>query len=226
MQCGESAGPHIPSPQAVLAHEGKCTGEDKDAPHVRIPGSELVRGKPVLDTQTIKSCVQYAIADGTPSVSNVAVSRRTHRRLFQKDCALERTPPSNGQSATIGYRAVLATWWRWAGHTARLADREPTRWISKGIHWKDATCRQAIRGLPWTPGDPERQRLGRGLRGKTSRRWDDPVQKACESENSWQQAALDKTAWSAAEEEFLIRILRRRACEPPAPGRFMLDATS
>lgn len=39
--------------------------------------------------------------------------------------------------------------------------------------------------------------------GRTGRRWDDTIQRACDNDGPWQQEALDKAAWSLREEEFL-----------------------
>lgn len=55
--------------------------------------------------------------------------------------------------------AVLASWWSWAGHTARLAAREPQRRVFKVIHRRDATYREAMRGLHCRASDPDRRRL-------------------------------------------------------------------
>lgn len=107
---------------------------------------------------------------------------------------------------------------------ARIAHREPQRWLAKVIHWKDAMYRETMRALHWRASDPDRERLGRGLRGRTGRRWGDPLQKVC-GDTPWQTLALDKAAWSQREEQSMCRMLRRRNCRRPAPGRFMLEAT-
>lgn len=64
--------------------------------------------------------------------------------------------------------------------------------------------------------------LGRGFRGRGGRRCEDPMQKACEQHEEWQQAAQDRVAWNASEEEFLSRAARRRTFQRPPPGRFMI----
>lgn len=79
--------------------------------------------------------------------------------------------------------------------------REPQRWLSKLVHWRVATYREA---------DPHRQRLGRGFRGRTRRRWDDSLPLSCGGDTPWQQVALDKASWSQRQEEYLCRMLRTR----------------
>lgn len=74
--------------------------------------------------------------------------------------------------------------------------REPERWIAKALGWRDAAFRRTVRGLLWRESDPTRQRLGRGDRLPTRRRWDDPVQKVCDAHTEglrpWQEIAQDK----------------------------------
>lgn len=60
-------------------------------------------------------------------------------------------------------RILNASWWRWAGHTAREADRAD---LCDG-HLRDAMYRETMRGLHWKAGDPDRQRLG--IRGRAHR---------------------------------------------------------
>lgn len=64
---------------------------------------------------------------------------------------------------------------------ARLAHREPQRRIENILGWRDAACRLGARGLWWRQSDPTRRRLNRGGRLSTARRWDDLVQKLCDS---------------------------------------------
>lgn len=52
-------------------------------------------------------------------------------------------------------------------------------WIAEAISWRDATCREAMRAALWRESDPDRRRLGRGIRGCTTRRWGDPSQAHC-----------------------------------------------
>lgn len=77
--------------------------------------------------------------------------------------------------------ALLSSWWRWAGHAARLADRFPDKWLAQALAWRDAWFREAMRGLHWRSADLDRHRLGRGLRGQGRRRWDDYLQAVVDS---------------------------------------------
>lgn len=47
-----------------------------------------------------------------------------------------------------GDTAVVATWRRWVGHLARLADREPHRWVCGVAAWRGAWWRKTITGTP------------------------------------------------------------------------------
>lgn len=126
-------------------------------------------------------------------------------------------------------QALLASWWRYAGHIARLAAREPDRWISKILTWRDAAYRRSVRGLLWRSNDPTRQRVGRGSRHTTARRWDDPLQHVCGGHTQglqpWQVLAQDKTRWAELETVFLCTYSRRRRCAEPPRGRFMIGET-
>lgn len=49
--------------------------------------------------------------------------------------------------------SIVGSWWRNAGHLARLADREPGRYISPLVSWRDAACRRTVRGQLWRQSD-------------------------------------------------------------------------
>lgn len=122
--------------------------------------------------------------------------------------------------------AVAASWWRYAGHIARVAKREPDRWVAQALQWRDASYRQAVRALHWSKSDPERQRLGRALKGCTARRWDDPLQSTCNKhlgrEEPWQSIAQDKNVWASLEESFVNARLGIKNSLRAPPGRWML----
>lgn len=40
---------------------------------------------------------------------------------------------------------VALNWWRWAGHAARLAERQPEQWIAEALTWRDAMYREATK---------------------------------------------------------------------------------
>lgn len=82
--------------------------------------------------------------------------------------------------------------------------------------------RETRGGFHRSASGPDRQRLGKGMCGRTRRLWDDPLQKVGVP---WQQAPLEKAAWSSTQEEFLCRALRRRGCQRPLPGSLVLEAT-
>lgn len=81
------------------------------------------------------------------------------------------------------------------------------------------------RNHPQAPSDPDKSRLGRGFRGRATRRWDGPLQQVWRSGARWQAQALDRVVWNEAEEELLRRATRRMTCRRAPPGRFMIEAT-
>lgn len=58
--------------------------------------------------------------------------------------------------------AVAASWWRWAGHAARLSAREPHRRNAAALGWKDAWWRQGVRYLHANGDKSAPSRLSRG----------------------------------------------------------------
>lgn len=97
----------------------------------------------------------------------------------------------------------LTSWRRWGGHVARLAAREPERWISEAIHWRDATYRESMRATFWREPDPDRLSLGCGIHVYTTLRRDDPLQAHCNAKGfqyaPWQTTAQSKDEWQAFE---------------------------
>lgn len=69
----------------------------------------------------------------------------------------------------------------------------PNRWMATVLH-RGAMHRETIRELHWKASDLDRRCLGRGFCGRTTRRWDEPLQNVWESGTSWQEQALDKVA--------------------------------
>lgn len=82
--------------------------------------------------------------------------------------------------------------WRWGGHAACQARRDPTRMSAALL-----SCRETIRGMMWRSSDPDRRRLGRQTQqGAPVSRWEDQVQDLCNRHthvwNPWQDDAQDK----------------------------------
>lgn len=67
--------------------------------------------------------------------------------------------------------AVAAMWWCWAGHLARLTDREPHTWACVVAGWRDAWLWQPIKGVLHTASDAWRH-SGVGTNGT---HWISPV---------------------------------------------------
>lgn len=127
--------------EAVLACQRPGTRKDAHSPHVCLPGTQLVLRKPALDPRGVDICVQHATANESARITSVAFSRRTHRRLFNRAARW----CQNAHQMTKVPRwenALLACSWRSACLTARAAGRGPQRWISKVIHWRNATYRE------------------------------------------------------------------------------------
>lgn len=72
--------------------------------------------------------------------------------------------------------AVTATRRRWAGHAGRLAAKEPNRWVSRAVQWRNAWWLRTVRFVHATlsGGRPVRLKRGHSVLGK--RRWDAPEQ--------------------------------------------------
>lgn len=110
--------------------------------------------------------------------------------------------------------ALLSTWWRWAGLAARLA-----QWIARALAWRDSS-------LGWRRNGPSRQRLGRGLPGATSRRWNDPLHAACTAQGRdstpWQEVAQNRDQWNVLESAFVLRGLQGAVVQQLACSRWMI----
>lgn len=122
-------------------------------------------------------------------------------------------------------RAISLSWRRWAGHSARQADRCPERRRSKSLGWKDAWWRHTIRGSHAGHRGTS-NRLGRGHRLLGRRRWGDLIQQVVNTrgELPWQAMAHDREVWAELETEFVARAMRvsARTQQPSLPGNHMM----
>lgn len=63
-----------------------------------------------------------------------------------------------------------------------------------------------LRAMSWRESDQHRRRLGRGIRGCTTRRWDGPLQGHCNAngfqDTHWQTGAQNKNELQAFEHTF------------------------
>lgn len=115
---------------------------------------------------------------------------------------------------------------RWGGYAARLAEREPDRWIAQVLSWKDAWWRHTLRSMHATDGMPP-NRSGRGHRCLGKRRADDALQVTANerAEEPWQCTTLDRNVWHSLEVGFIARVNRvePRSVQPIPQGRHMLE---
>lgn len=92
-----------------------------------------------------------------------------------------------------------------------------------------ATYREAMRAVLWRESDPERARLGRVLRGCTTRRWDDPLQAHCNANGyadvPWQMVAQNKGKWQLMDTAFVQDRLRIKPSVQAPRGRWMIGET-
>lgn len=72
--------------------------------------------------------------------------------------------------------AIASLWWRWAGHLARMCDREPERWVAVALSWRDATDLHTPWAFKRRASDPARARRIRGHREGANRSLDAPTQ--------------------------------------------------
>lgn len=123
--------------------------------------------------------------------------------------------------------AIATLWWRRGGH---IAQREPGRWLSAAMHWRDAMYLHAPRAVYWRASGPTRLRLNHRHRHGVNRLWDAPIQafvKDSVGEGSkWQDVAQCKETWSALEPTFAQRVTRTLVLPTPVPpGRWVMRST-
>lgn len=74
------------------------------------------------------------------------------------------------QAPVVGCRC-----WRWAGHSAPLADSPDDRCCAAVSSWRGAQWRKTLDAALRRATDPERQRLSRACHQLGRRRWDGPA---------------------------------------------------
>lgn len=110
------------------------------------------------------------------------------------------------------------------GHMARLAAADEPRLLTAVLGLRDATRREAMRGLLCRSSDPDRHRLGTIRMGRPRARWEDHIQDTCKACTS--VFTQDEDVWDA-----MGNSLRTQACahqQRPAEisrGRWMIAAT-
>lgn len=126
--------------------------------------------------------------------------------------------------------AALATsWWRLAGHIARLVHRDPETICERVLPWRDVWWKRAMRQLLTQRSAPHRTRLGTPVPGRPKRSWDEPLRLTVNAELSlggtsqkaWQEWADDKDTWKRTETAFVASRLRR-VQRPALPGGRLL----
>lgn len=97
--------------------------------------------------------------------------------------------------------AMTARWWRWAGHAGQLAAREPSRWVSRAVQWRNAWWLRIVRFAHAAVSGGRPVRLQRGHRFLGKRRWDAPLQQVIEAvaESDWGETKVDRDVWAALE---------------------------
>lgn len=114
-------------------------------------------------------------------------------------------------------------------HSPLAAVRGPEWWISEAVHWRDVTYRESMRAMLWLESDPDRHRLGRGIRGCTTRRWDDPLQAHRNAkgfqDTPWQTVAQNKDEWQASAHTFAQVHLGRKTHAQVHNGCWMIGET-
>lgn len=212
----------VPHPEAIFGPSRPRPREVAHAPHGGVPGHHVVCGVQGVDSRSAQLIPVHATQDVEEGRENMEVGRGNLARLLELFDTLRGTDRSPCGSTEMGRSlgSMLVAVCGPHGTTGGRVSRPPAL-----LYLALARCLVAghMRGLHLRASDPARRGLGRGVRGQTSRRWGEAIERECPRHQAaqesppgdWNDTALDREQWHRAEFMF-VNSLRRRRGAPAA----------